>query len=135
VPCDCVAYTRTRGESRGLRALFEVVDNGSPGTGRDTLQIVRDDLFFGGRRRHSLPTFRSPTAQQACREMAPRCWRATSLPFDFAQDYVGTDAKPLPTSKEQCKHGGWQTFGIFRNQGDCVSFVATGGKNPPGKKP
>ena len=30
-----------------------------------------------------------------------------------------------------CKNGGWQTYGIFKNQGDCVSYVATGGKNPP----
>jgi hypothetical protein len=38
----------------------------------------------------------------------------------------------LPTRKDQCKHGGWKTFGtLFKNQGDCVSFVATGGKNPP----
>ena len=36
----------------------------------------------------------------------------------------------LPTSKDQCKKGGWQDFGgIFKNQGDCVSFVATAGKN------
>jgi hypothetical protein len=38
---------------------------------------------------------------------------------------------PLPSSKEQCKNGGWKTFGVFKNQGDCVSFVATGAKNPP----
>ena len=37
-----------------------------------------------------------------------------------------------PTSADQCKKGGWQVFGIFKNQGDCVSYVATGGKNPPG---
>jgi len=37
-----------------------------------------------------------------------------------------------PTSADQCKKGGWQVFGIFKNEGDCVSFVATGGKNPPG---
>lgn len=36
-----------------------------------------------------------------------------------------------PTSRKQCKKGGWRTFPQFRNQGDCVSFVATGGKNPP----
>jgi hypothetical protein len=43
----------------------------------------------------------------------------------------------LPRSKEECKNGGWKTFGVFKNQGDCVSFVATGGKNPPAgaKKP
>jgi hypothetical protein len=30
-----------------------------------------------------------------------------------------------PTSKAQCKHGGWKTFTSprFRNQGKCVSFV------------
>ena len=34
-----------------------------------------------------------------------------------------------PTSKEQCKDGGWQTFNTpraFANQGDCVQFVNTG---------
>ena len=34
-----------------------------------------------------------------------------------------TDAQPFPTSKDQCKNGGWRTFGVFKNQGDCVSFV------------
>jgi hypothetical protein len=30
----------------------------------------------------------------------------------------------LPTSKEQCKKGGWKNFGTtFKNQGQCVSFV------------
>jgi hypothetical protein len=42
-----------------------------------------------------------------------------------------TDAQPLPTTKQQCKNGGWRQYGVFRNQGDCVSFVATGGRNPP----
>jgi hypothetical protein len=38
-----------------------------------------------------------------------------------------------PSDKETCKKGGWMTFtsapGPFRNQGDCVSYFATGGKN------
>jgi hypothetical protein len=38
----------------------------------------------------------------------------------------------MPTSKNDCKNGGWQTFGgKFKNQGDCVSYVATGGRNGP----
>jgi hypothetical protein len=41
------------------------------------------------------------------------------------------DSRCLPTSKDQCKNGGWNTFGVFKNQGDCVSFVATGGRNQP----
>jgi hypothetical protein len=36
-----------------------------------------------------------------------------------------------PTSTEQCKKGGWTFYGNFKNQGDCVSYVATGGKNQP----
>jgi hypothetical protein len=42
-------------------------------------------------------------------------------------------APALPTSKDQCKNGGWQSYVIFRNEGDCVTFVAAGGKNPRGK--
>lgn len=38
---------------------------------------------------------------------------------------------PLPTTKAECKRGGWESFGVFENQGDCVSFVATNGSNPP----
>jgi hypothetical protein len=45
---------------------------------------------------------------------------------------------PLPGyTKDQCKKGGWQNFQnpdgspMFKNQGDCVSFFATGGKNKP----
>ena len=38
-----------------------------------------------------------------------------------------------PSTKEDCKKGGWQDFtsspGPFKNQGDCVSYFATGGKN------
>jgi streptogramin lyase len=34
----------------------------------------------------------------------------------------------VPTSKPQCRNGGWRNFPGFKNQGDCVSFF---GKNPP----
>jgi hypothetical protein len=50
-------------------------------------------------------------------------------------DIVVRDAPALPTDKEQCKNGGWRTFGVFRNQGDCVSFVATRGRNEPSGAP
>ena len=41
---------------------------------------------------------------------------------------------PTPTTADQCKHGGWQGLTdskgtLFKNQGDCVSFVATNGTN------
>jgi hypothetical protein len=53
------------------------------------------------------------------------------LIIQFSGDVVVVDAPPLPTSKDQCKHGGWRNFPGFKNQGACVSFVATGGKDPP----
>lgn len=45
-----------------------------------------------------------------------------------------------PTSKEACKNGGWQNLvgsngQAFKNQGDCVSYVATAGKNKPSPRP
>jgi hypothetical protein len=46
-------------------------------------------------------------------------------------DIVVVDAPALPTSKDQCKNGGWRTYGVFKNQGNCVSYVATGGRNGP----
>lgn len=39
----------------------------------------------------------------------------------------------MPMTKDDCKNGGWQTFVVpaFKNQGDCVSWVATNGRNAP----
>jgi hypothetical protein len=53
--------------------------------------------------------------------------------FNAAVDNVRiVSVRLLPTSKNQCKDGGWRTFGTaFKNQGDCVSFVATRGRNQP----
>jgi hypothetical protein len=62
----------------------------------------------------------------------------TTVPWSqfkaFGQDDLAFKASfspPLPTSKAQCLNGGWKTYGVFKNQGACVSFVASGGKNPP----
>jgi hypothetical protein len=44
---------------------------------------------------------------------------------------IQTVSKPLPTTTGECKHGLWAGYGVFKNQGDCVSFVATGGRNQP----
>jgi hypothetical protein len=51
----------------------------------------------------------------------------------FTFDNTTYDFEPLigpPTSKDQCKNGGWQTFNNphFKNQGDCVSSVASKNK-------
>ncbi len=52
--------------------------------------------------------------------------------FDNLSQLSGPIPVNMPTNKDQCKGDGWKAFGsTFKNQGDCVSFVATGGKNQP----
>jgi hypothetical protein len=50
-----------------------------------------------------------------------------NLSFDYVNrgDIAIHDALPLPTSKDQCKNGGYAQFG-FKNQGQCVAFVERG---------
>ena len=45
--------------------------------------------------------------------------------------YILSRGPTRPTGIDQCKNGGWRNFPGFKNQGDCVSFVATKGRNPP----
>jgi len=56
--------------------------------------------------------------------------------ISFASAQVAPSDPPFAGyTKDQCKNGGWQSnfpAGTFKNQGDCVSFFATGGKNQPG---
>jgi hypothetical protein len=98
--------------------LLTAIDDGPAGSGLDTFDAIPTSFTSLG---NTVPT----TCVFAFRGFTP-----DQL---VSGDIVVTDAPPLPTSMEQCKNGGWQTYGIFKNQGDCVSFVATGGKNPPGK--
>jgi hypothetical protein len=55
--------------------------------------------------------------------------------YDFERikdlDGDGIEDTAPPTSKDQCKKDGWKSFNnpTFKNQGDCVSYVATAGKN------
>ncbi len=57
--------------------------------------------------------------------------------FMFSGVVSATIAPPPPTPEyptevDQCKKGGWMDYnGLFKNQGDCVSFVATDGRNQP----
>jgi hypothetical protein len=68
-----------------------------------------------------------PTGTSSCSPLG------SAVNFEvISGDLVVVDARPLPTAEDQCKNGGWRTYGVFTDQGDCVSFVATGGKNPPG---
>lgn len=66
-------------------------------------------------------------------------WFVTSA-FDFLaiDNAEKLDIVPVvgpPTTKDECKNGGWMTFNNpeFKNQGDCVSFV-TSNSNASGNK-
>ena len=71
---------------------------------------------------------------------APECSDGLDNDADSFIDYgsdpgcvslTDTTESPNPRiSKDQCKRGGYLTNG-FKNQGDCESFSATQGKNPP----
>jgi hypothetical protein len=57
-----------------------------------------------------------------------------AIEFGTADQSTVWDFEPLtgpPASKDECKQGGWQKFDnpSFKNQGDCVSYVATGGRH------
>jgi hypothetical protein len=59
---------------------------------------------------------------------------AESNPYTILPALVG-GPPPVPegpTSKEQCKKGGYEEFG-FKNQGQCVAFVERGPKNQGGE--
>jgi len=58
-----------------------------------------------------------------------------NLPPEVIIAYHVSSLGSVATSKSQCEHGGWQHLtdnngNPFKNHGDCVSFVASGGKNP-----
>lgn len=45
--------------------------------------------------------------------------------------WMTTREQVFPATKDECKNGGFERFGIFDNQGDYVSYVATNGSNQP----
>jgi hypothetical protein len=100
-----IGFRNTLGGFQGVLGAFLEVTDGTP----DTLEFVNP---------WPVPTV---------------CPSSLGLPPGpvVSGDIVVIDAQPFPTSKDECKNGGWRNFPGFKNQGDCVSFVATGGRNAP----
>lgn len=62
---------------------------------------------------------------------------ATPGPWNNSVGSFTLTVTHVPTSKSDCFHGGWTTLTdssgtSFKNQGDCVSYVATRGRNLAG---
>ena len=102
---DSVTGSATTGSGRGFTAFTFDVRSGP--SGENPTGTVVFDTFFG-----------------RIGPLDAVCLNPTKVfnPTVFG-DVTVVDAPPLPTSKEQCKNGGWRHFPAFRNQGDCVSFV------------
>jgi hypothetical protein len=94
---------------------LRITDGGGPASGADTFEVA----FTSG--------FPPPPAPDCTAPYPP----GGAVEVNDQGDLIVTDAQSLPTTKDQCKNGGWKAYGVFRTQGDCVSFVATKGKNPP----
>ena len=124
-------YTLTAFDRAGLvvdsRAVVVTEDEGDPahqGFGYFTVDLgtlPRPATSFTFRSRFLRSSFGTPDCGG---EPVERCFSygVRSITFTVA-----------PNSQDQCKNGGWRSYGIFKNQGDCLGFVASGGKNPPGK--
>ncbi len=53
-------------------------------------------------------------------------------PATLMEDFTSSLAQPVliaPTTKDQCKDGGWKNFPQFTNQGQCVSSVVSQSPN------
>jgi hypothetical protein len=110
--------------SRPVAGLARATDGGGPGSGLDSFEWAQVTGPDGG------PAIPGPTDCSSYpagfQPQGPTAFNRT------AGDIVIIDTPAVPTSKDQCKNGGWRNFGsAFKNEGACVSFVATGGKKPP----
>jgi hypothetical protein len=86
------------------------------GFGSLTVQVVdgQPDTF------DAVPAGRAPTD---CSPLPPSGLGGPVIGGDIAV----VDTQPFPTSKDQCKNGGWRNFGdTFKNQGQCVAFAQRG---------
>jgi hypothetical protein len=123
-----------------IRGFLQVVDNGSPGVGKDTVTLETQfvEILFNPSADAPLtncPARIASTSGALPTDPLPPAPSSTDPDYGrfsgLAQNFTVADTNPLPTSKAQCKNNGWRNYGTFKNQGDCVSFVATGGKNQP----
>jgi hypothetical protein len=116
-----IGYRVDTGSAPGRGFITEAQDNGEPVNGQPV-----DTTVYNG--------FIIPSPISTCPrpgDPPPPGFSSVGAGPLLSGDITIIDAPPLPTSKDQCKNGGWRDFAVFKNQGDCVSFVATKGKNPP----
>jgi choice-of-anchor C domain-containing protein len=121
--CGSPAKTLTVNATGGSTDTYSF-DVGSVGNTRSDMMWAPQTYSFVATGPQSTLTFTSTTTGTAC---------GPALDNVAVTETVAET--PQPTAKSDCMDGGWQTLADvdgngFKNQGDCVSYVATGGKNP-----
>ena len=119
----CVTATVT-----GANSPTFVVEFTTATTSGTAVAVPADAVVPADQNAQAQFCFTSATPGQILITAVARATNTMSRPTATA---TKTFVEAFPTGKDQCKDDGWQTFGVFKNQGDCVSFVATGGKNSP----
>jgi hypothetical protein len=99
--------------------LIRVTDGGGAGSKLDTFEF---DVEYGPIPVFPIPPPPPPPDPTDCSSFPA----GQAVQVNEQGDLVVDDIKPLPTSKDQCKGGGWRSYGVFKNQGACVSFVNRG---------
>ena len=92
--------------------LIRVVDRGGADSSLDSFEIDRGGLF--------------ETPVPGPQDCAAFPGDGEGVSVNELGDIVVRDAPAVPTTKEQCRNGGWRNFPGFRNQGQCVAFVERG---------
>jgi hypothetical protein len=108
-PVTCLAAS-------GNTATINFRDEGSISGMIITVQVVDDQL----------DTFDSALVGRTATDCSPLPPTGLGGPLSSG-DITVVDAPALPTTKRQCKNGGWKQFG-FQSQGQCISFVKHGPK-------
>ena len=61
----------------------------------------------------------------------PAVGQTVSFNGPDVDDDLNLSANLVTPTRDSCRKGGWLAFDLVRHQGDCMSFVSSGGKNPP----
>ena len=101
-------------EVRPTAGLIRAVDGGGPASGLDTAEFASVTGAVGA----------APIPGPTDCSSYPGGYPGQHGPIVNSDgDLVVTDAPAIPTSRDQCKNGGWSRYGTFANQGECVRFV------------
>ena len=96
-----------------VAGLIKVVDGGGPGSGLDSF-----DWAYDTGPPDRVATLPGPTTCSGFPGPFPPAFFEIPVTGDIAV----TDGQALPSSKKECKHGGWRDFG-FKSKHACKRFV------------